>query len=509
MVVGMVLGVLVAGVAVPLVFDEQEGSGATDVAATQFDSVQQRDAPSEPLGAGDAASAAAAAAERPEGRGTAAGAGSGVAASVAGTGGSRNATAGPTTTAPASPGPSLAPMTRTASDRGITPGTIKLGIALLDLSTANRLGLAPDHYEVETQRKSYQAQVDAINARGGIHGRKVEAVYAVADPFSADTALAACNKLAGDQKAFVVIAFAGYTADGMLCIGRQYKTPVVVWGNPPDEHFRLTEGRIATEGMAANRVMFNWVNELDRLGLLKGKKIGIVGSENSTNGDKQAVEQGLLPALKRFGYTVTYRVRLSADLPTAASQIPVEVSQMRAAGVDNVMFVTNFLNSTQWVQASEGQGWEPQYHVSDLQGLTCDVCVEDMPRSFQGAIGFTTFHFVRGAREGMPEPGIDRVCRETYNRATGENWKYGDRHPFYNACVQTEIFVRSMIAAGPNPTRASWVANTRKIGNFPLANMFGGGYNGKTDYADVLVTLKWDSACKCFHTQDKPRRGRF
>ena len=500
---GVVVGALVTGLIVPFAV----GDDATVGTASTFDARSG--------GSGDDLS------------GSTSGSGSGplddgTATSTVDTGGG--------STAPSSPGVSRSAPTgggapgtgtgRLASDVGVTPATIKLGIVLLDLATANTVGLAPDHYEIETQRKAYQAHIDAINAAGGIHGRTIEAVYAVADPFNPDTAIAACNSLTEDHKVFMASVFAGYTADGMLCVAQTHRTPLVVFGWPPDEHFQKTEGRMVSDGMAANRIMFNWVHELDRMRLIQGKTIGIVADEDTSNGDKQAVDQGLLPALRQYGYKAAYRTRLSDDLHTAASQIPLEVQRMRAAGVDTVMLPTTFLYATQWVQNAESQGWRPQYHVSDLQGLTCDVCVEDMPSSFHGAYGITDRHFIRGAREGMPEPEPDRRCRETYNRATGESWKYGDRHPLYNTCVQIELVRRTLLAAGENPTRVRWTAGARSAGDFPLATAYGGGLNGKTDYSDVVVTIRWDTECKdspqtsdteedCYRTIDEPRRTRY
>jgi len=143
-----------------------------------------------------------------------------------------------------------------------------------------------------------------------------------------------------------------------------------------------------------------------------------------------------------------------------------------------------------------------------------------MPEGFHGAYGISERHFIRGAREGMPEPDVDRDCRGTYNRAYRESWRYGDRHPLYGGCQQMEIVRRALSAAGVNPARGSWAANVRSIGEFPVPTLFLGGYTGKSDYAGTVVTIRYDLGCAdspvisdqeagCYPTLDRPRRARY
>ena len=66
-----------------------------------------------------------------------------------------------------------------------------------------------------------------------------------------------------------------------------------------------------------------------------------------------------------------------------------------------------------------------------------------------------------------------------------------------------------MAAAGTNPTTASWTAAVRTIGNFAIPTVFEGGFAGKTDFGDAMVTIRWVQACHCYHTVDQPRRARY
>lgn len=501
LVLGLVLGVLLTGLVLPLAIEPRGAATVAGPSATipdqdlaGADGAAAGNGPAAVPTAGPPASDPGAELAPSDGRGTTQSPGS----PVAGAGEAGLATGGAAR--------------RVASDRGITETSIKVGVILLDLTTLTAVGVAPRSYTIENQRKAYQAQFDEMNERGGIHGRRIEVVYRQADPFARDSALAACTGLTEDEKVFAVLAFAGFTTQGMLCVARQGKTPMIAFsGYAPDETYQQAGGLLVADGMSGNRLMFNWVHELDRLGLLRGKKIGIVGGEGVEGGDRQNLEQGLLPALAEHGYDVTYRARLSEDLHTAAGQIPIQVSEMRRAGVDTVLFMVTFVLANQWAQAADSQAWRPQYHVSDHQGLAnCEKpCTDNMPRSFDGAVGITIYHFLRGAREGMPEPDADRVCREVYNRQTGERLEWGAWHPVSNACMQTIMFERGTAAAGANPTRQGWAAAVRNLGDFPLPTIYPGGFSNRTDYAGTMVTIRWSYGCHCFRTADAPRRARY
>ena len=59
------------------------------------------------------------------------------------------------------------------SARGVTPTTVKVGIALVDYDCIKQF---VDSIRVN-QQQVYQAFIDDINAKGGINGRKIKPVY--------------------------------------------------------------------------------------------------------------------------------------------------------------------------------------------------------------------------------------------------------------------------------------------------------------------------------------------
>lgn len=410
-----------------------------------------------------------------------------------------------TTTAPAAGTPGAAPgaggssATLRATDVGVTATTIKLGVVLLDLGTARSVGLAPENYTIEDQKRAYETFVGRVNEGGGIHGRKVQLAYAVADPFDNATAEAACLKLTRDDKVFSVISVAGFRGTASLCITRDNRTPLIAQGHHPQEYFQASGGLLVTDMSTSERTASMYISTLKRLGVLNGKTIGLVTNQDATNGEKQGGD-AVMAALRAEGYEVARRADLSEDLPTGASQIPVEVQRMRAAGVDAVVLATNFLYSTQFAQAADGQGWRPAWFASQIGDMTSDALAKNMPASYDGAIAVTSNRFNHDARAGRPEPAVDRDCREYYNRTTGSRYPFGGENPVIPACAGVRMFTAAATGAGPNLTRATYVGATQRVGSFVWPGMLGGRLGpGKFDFVDEARPLRWQASCRCYH----------
>ncbi len=94
---------------------------------------------------------------------------------------------------------------------GVTADSIKVGIVWVDLSSL----VSILHINQGDFTKAYQAIVDDINAKGGIHGRKLDATLVGVNPTSQSGADQACTQLTQDDKVFVAVGF--FLADNVLC----------------------------------------------------------------------------------------------------------------------------------------------------------------------------------------------------------------------------------------------------------------------------------------------------
>src|SRR5207248_11665383 len=186
---GVVVGMLLAGFLIPLASREPK---ATNVASGQRGSTAS---------ARGATGSGGAAASAGPGSATDAGGGATPAGAAVAGGGSAGA-------AGAAGGPA-ANVEKTASDQGVTPDGITLGVALVNLDYLSRTGVAASNGTVADRTKVWQALVDDANNRGGAAGRKIQLAVRDFDPLSASSGADMCRALAEDEQIFSVITDVG------------------------------------------------------------------------------------------------------------------------------------------------------------------------------------------------------------------------------------------------------------------------------------------------------------
>jgi hypothetical protein len=113
---------------------------------------------------------------------------------------------------------------------GVTADTIKIGYNIVDLGDLQeRLGFKQANYGgKDGQTAQIQAIVNAINANGGVGGRRIEPVIKVYDGTqdSPETAEAFCNAFTQDDQVFAVVLDGGFQNNWRPCFA-QRKTMVI------------------------------------------------------------------------------------------------------------------------------------------------------------------------------------------------------------------------------------------------------------------------------------------
>ena len=173
LVLGVVIGLLAAGLAIPFVFGES------------LDSVQSTSNPLRPRGAADDSDPAGAAL-----RGDAAG---DAEAGATGRRGGAALVSGSVLDADAASG-------LRASDRGVSPEAITLAFLLVDLGGVSQVGFSVPGYDPETQKEYVMAFVDHINAGGGVLSRKIDPKFFSYDPTNPSSGQAACRAATQDRR---------------------------------------------------------------------------------------------------------------------------------------------------------------------------------------------------------------------------------------------------------------------------------------------------------------------
>jgi len=463
--VGAVLGSLVAGLSFRLVARDPltANAGATYGTTTHA-------APSE---AGDGSETTT----------TAAGATGGPAASAIG--GAATAASGAAASSSAAPSAAL-----TASDVGVTATTIKIGVALLDLGGASAVGAAVPGFDPAVQQKEWETYIGELNRSGGILGRKVAAVYTKVNPLDNSAARAACIFFTQQEHVFAVFAGAAMAnGDGDLCVAAENHTIDISASVLPTEFYARARGLLITSSAHGNRFFSHWARGSDRSGKLRGHKLGLLVDQGNP---ENMAKQGLIPALRGMGYQITYTATVSSDPSQGPSQVAPQVQQMRAAGVDTVLFATSFINATAFVNQADKQLWKPQYFVSDFEGLDVGTLLNGMPDSFRGAIAVSYYGFAPGPAH--PESATGKSCRDRWNALTGSNLQPTgqDYANIAAVCVNVALLAQASRVAGANLTRASFSGAVQSLRSFDWGGLGGSFAPGKTDYGDAVRLMVWD-----------------
>ena len=478
-VTGFIVGSLVTGLLLPLVVDRR--------------SVENAAATSSGIGAGTGRTSGDVADDTPSDVGSSApSASSTTVTAPAGGGGSAGA--------PAAAANQAAPLT--ATDVGVSASTILVGAVVQDVGGVGKAGFgAAAGLSPQQQQSAYDAFFNALNAHGGINGRKVVGTYATVDITNADSYRAACLNFTQDKKVFAVLAGPGFQG-GTQCVAIENRTPLIIaeTNGIPTEWVSQAGGRLASVFAASQRMMNMFVDELDRQGLLRGKTLGILADQSDAG--KLVVDTGLIPALKQKGLSAKYITRLSADAGTAASQLPIEVQQMRNAGVNAVLVTATVLDAVEFAQAADSQGYRPKYLNPDW-GSTSDAGDENMPSSYDGVLisALSTYDY----NVGRPDNPATTRCRQIYESTTHDKLTRQDRGSALrmdftlHECDLVDIFARAAQGAGPTLTRASFVRALQGIGPIALSANGPGSFGpGKLEYSDRVRANIWNAGCKCW-----------
>jgi ABC-type branched-subunit amino acid transport system substrate-binding protein len=474
MLVGVVVGTLLTGLLLPFVIGSRSTGGQAVEAG-----------PRQPTSIGTGASSQAAT-------------GGGGGATAGGT-----AAAGPTVT-------SVAGAKRTSASSG-APGAvqgslapIRVGVAILDTGNLSKLGVAIT--STDAQRQAWQAYIDEANAQGGIAGHKIEPVYRSYDILSQDDMRAACLYWTEDAKVFAVLDGNGYFGPAILCVTHEHHTPLIARGavGIPDEYFAKSGGNLFDLGESGGRGMRAFAHELIKWPGFTAGTVGIVDGGSTLSPETIDVLQ---KTLESAGVKVVRRATLAEDKQTAASQIPVQVSQMHAAGADEVLLALDLLAATQWVNTADGQGWLPKYFSSDWGDQNDDFSMTGMPSSYAGSINFTTTR--NGSwRAAWPESPAEAQCRTVYEKRTGiklDRTGSQDTNNTYMqiiaGCSPLAVFVagaRAAVATGAL-TAASLSAGIQRIGAIGVTHVGDASFRpNKFDAPDSIRTQKYDSGCTCY-----------
>jgi len=212
---------------------------------------------------------------------------------------------------------------------GVTDDTIKVGVTYVDLDSIRDI-IDLDYGDYEA---TYQALFDDINEKGGIHGRKLEPVFAPINPIGPESAAAACKKLTEEDEVFVTIGL--FLEDSPLCYVEEHES-ALIGGNMTPSRLEKAKAPWFTTDPSAD-LQTDAIREFDEAEIFDGK-FAVFALDN----DEALLREQIEPALESFGLEpVEVGVLAGDDTDIAQSNLDTQAiaERFETAGATKVLVV--------------------------------------------------------------------------------------------------------------------------------------------------------------------------
>jgi ABC-type branched-subunit amino acid transport system substrate-binding protein len=407
-----------------------------------------------------------------------------------------------------SPGRTVAPsrLPAAASAPGVTPKTVKVGIALTDFECVKQF---VDSIRVK-QQQVYQAFISDINAKGGINGRKIVPVYDTYCPLGSAGPLAVCTKLTDDDKVFAVIGtFVDFSGDAQTCVANQHKRVLITFNLTQQIMNQSPPGLIIYPGATNERTVRVLLSLLSREKLLKGRKAAVLGGSAEAN----TVNETIVPGLKKLnvplGSTAVLSINGTADTNAAQSQLDSFIEKWKGEKVNTIFLSGDEVSSKQFVTKLR-QEMPKVMLITDTTDVKSfaqeEVHAGVKPNPYEGIIsagGPTPAEYDKSANYRYCAAIYKKYAHKTAPKSTtvikAPGGKTVDTYGSINdACQALTVFHDVATKAGKNLNNASWVKAVDSYG--PITNRGSGPYSslhtGKYDIEDNFRLEKFDSSIK-------------
>jgi Periplasmic binding protein len=396
------------------------------------------------------------------------------------------------------------PASATFDAVGIDDTTIKISLISSDLSALSEQHLAP---EIGQADEVMQGLITGINANGGVVGHQLqltphvlEGAAAILDP---NAGRDACVKATEDDQPFAVIVSAAISADTVLCTSEYPDALTVSMDSWPQSIYDASEGRlfsVATHlSVGRQREYFAWPKILDDMGVLDGKKIGIIRTELPEQ--QESVDEALIPGLAALGYTdPVVSVLPCPEGSQTCAQHDVAIQRLQSAGVDFVFLVAQTLPASASVEAAASLGFTPQW--TTIGNNVTDTVAQffaNAKDNFNGAIGIDA---------GFPTPTPEATACYDEAVANGSpTFEVGSDGYLYTAvtCLQLKALIAAIEAAAAtgSVTQQSVIEAFEGLGTLPVSAGSPGTIGpGKHDLGNEVFVSRYSADTQTFEPID-------
>jgi hypothetical protein len=406
-----------------------------------------------------------------------------------------------------------------AAGDGITSTEINVSHIRMKLEQAAGLGFALD---IGDPKDAVATFVKLVNDRcGGIHGRELKVSTSEVDVISSTDSStleqAACIQAAEDNDAVFAFSTSGYGGAGVSCLTQRNDVIFITSYTTSLDDIEKADGKLYAVGLAGEEQLTYLARDLAEQGLLEGKTIGVVHSDEVL--EAPIVERGLVDVLENeLGLEVKRDDTIGCQGGRLCNQgvIP-SVQGMIADGVDVLFPTLNVLSLPGYLKEMAAQGVKPgdvKIYQSGFAAQSGDLVSGKVPELGGPAAGklYDGTTIIAGGSTGdfrlegfEPDPFAEMCNREYAENGHPEggkaysptdeatSTKYGATT---GICSAIRMIARAIDAAGANPTRDDLVAAMQGLGPIDQGAAVPGSFGtGKYTAPNALYTLTFHYPC--------------
>ena len=394
------------------------------------------------------------------------------------------------------------PAELTATWKGVTEDTIRVGVADIDAEAVLEFGVELD---VLDANKVYPAFAQAFNEAGGAHGRMIDVTVELFLPVGNAESEAACTLLAEDVEVFLAVG--RMLGDNPLCFTELHETPYVgAFGLTPERDER-SNGQFWSFGMENQRQRGDSVMALHEAGVFDDASVGLYWSQV----DRPVVDDVVRPLLDELGVEVVSEAQLDDYAgDTAATEAALEIifERFAADGADTLLNVSEIVSFSRGVERS---GYEGQLLYLNGQMTNESLVAESDfdPDILIGAVG------AAGAGATFEEKLNDELwleCVQVLNEYGGfdeplvaEELEDAIADYIRGTCATWRLMEAMLVAAGPELTPDTLREGAESLGEIQLPATFAASLApGKHDASDAVRLFEYDPDAVVFVPASDP-----
>ena len=347
-----------------------------------------------------------------------------------------------------------------ANTDGVSAGALRIGMVNVQTGPASGLG--------KGMRAGAEAVFSQVNAKGGVHGRKIELLIGD-DGYEPDRAVDETLKMIEQQKVFSLFGYVGTpTGNAVLPIVKEMDVPLV----------GLFTGAMTLRQPVTKQV-FNvrasYDDEAETLVahfMSKGAKSVAVFYQD--DGFGQAVLSGTDKALKKRNMNILAKSTFQRN--TLA--VKAGLATLMDAKPDAVVMVGPYAPLAAFIKEARAAGLKSQLATVSFVGT--DNLVAEVGKDGEGVVISQVVPFPED--NDLP---IQRECREALAAQGGQKLGFVN----FEGCITAKVMVAALERAGATPDRAGLVKSMQGMSAVDLGGMkisFGEGNHQAL--SDVFLT---------------------